>query len=370
MLEKFEATITFLENIKDMSKITLAELLNALLAQEQRRAMRREDDVEGALSIKHQENARNNKKKKGKKHQGSNEEFTANNNRSKVGNRKSHPPCQHCGRRSHPHFKRWRRLDAKCTKCNQMGHEAIICKNKFQQHGEDAQIADHEEEDKLFVATCFSGIGSSESWLIDSGCTNHMTYDKDLFRELGSTNTSKVRIGNGEYITVEGKGTIVISSCSGTKFISDVLYVPDIDQNLLNVGQLIEKGYKFVFEDKSCLIKDAVGQDIFKIVMKGKSFALNPLKEEQTAFPIKENITEVWHKRLGHYHYQGMLQMKSKMMENALPELDDHIPNCKACQFGKQSRKPFPKVTWRASKKATIDSYRHCRPTKNAFSER
>ncbi|KAK6920743.1 hypothetical protein RJ641_014421 [Dillenia turbinata] len=44
--------------------------------------------------------------------------------------------------------------------------------------------------------------------------------------------------------------------------------------------------------------------------------------------------------------------MKSKMMVNDLPELDDHIPNCKICQFGKQSRKPFPKTTWRASKKA------------------
>jgi hypothetical protein len=58
-----------------------------------------------------------------------------------------------------------------------------------------------------------------------------MTHYKDLFRELRSSNTSKVRIGNGEYITMEGKGTIAIaiSTCSGTKFISDVLYVPEID---------------------------------------------------------------------------------------------------------------------------------------------
>jgi hypothetical protein len=235
-----------------------------------------------------------------------------------------------------------------------MGHEAVICKSKNQQHGEEAQIANQEEEDQLFVATCFSGIESSESWLIDNGCTNHMTHDKDLFRELRSSNTSKVRIGNGEYITVEGKGTIAISTCSGTKFISDALYVPEIDQNLFSVGQLIEKGYKVVFEDKSCLIKDADGHDIFKVKMKGKSFALNPLEEEQTAFPIKENITDVWHKRLGHYHHKGLLQMKSKMMANDLPTLDDHIPNCKACQFGKQSRKPFPKVTWRATKKLQL----------------
>lgn len=103
-----------------------------------------------------------------------------------------------------------------------------------------------------------------------------------------------------------------------------------------------------------CLIKDAEGRNIFKVKMKGKSFALNLLEEEQIAYQIKENITEVWHKRLGHYHHQGLLQMKSKMMGNDLPEFEDHIPNCKACQYGKQNRKPFPKSTWRATFKLQL----------------
>ena len=42
VLEKFEATITTLENSKDLSKIFLTELLNALQAQEQRRSMKQE----------------------------------------------------------------------------------------------------------------------------------------------------------------------------------------------------------------------------------------------------------------------------------------------------------------------------------------
>ena len=46
--------------------------------------------------------------------------------------------------------------------------------------------------------------------------------------------------------------------------------------------------------------------------------------------------------------------MKSKIMVNDLSDLDDHIPNCKACQFGKQNIKPLPKVTWRASKKLQL----------------
>ncbi|KAF2286048.1 hypothetical protein GH714_009932 [Hevea brasiliensis] len=40
--ERFEATISSLENAKDLSRISLAELLNALQAQEQRRIMRDE----------------------------------------------------------------------------------------------------------------------------------------------------------------------------------------------------------------------------------------------------------------------------------------------------------------------------------------
>jgi len=78
--------------------------------------------------------------------------------------------------------------------------------------------------------------------------------------------------------------------------------------------------------------------------MIGKSFALNPLEEEQVVFSIKENITQVWHERLRHYHHQGPLQMKSKKMTVDLPEVDDHIPTCKACLFGKQKGKPFPKL--------------------------
>ena len=66
----------------------------------------------------------------------------------------------------------------------------------------------------MFVATCFS------------------------FRTLQSTEVAKVRIGNGDCIAAKGKGTVAITTNSSTKTIFDVLYVLDIDQNLLSVGQL------------------------------------------------------------------------------------------------------------------------------------
>ena len=134
-----------------------------------------------------------------------------------------------------------------------------------------------------------------------------MTHDKELFKELKSIESKKVRIGNGEYIAVKGKGTIAISSCLGTKLITDVLYVPDIDQNLLSVGQLIEKGFKVIFMEKACVIEDAIGQKMFEVKMARRSFSLNPMQEEQSAFLTKESLSKVWHKRLGHYHHQRLL---------------------------------------------------------------
>ncbi|XP_016546235.2 uncharacterized protein LOC107846331 [Capsicum annuum] len=67
--ERFEATITTLENIKDLSKITLVELLSSFQSQEHRHVMRQEGAVEGALSDKHHDDGCSNKKKKNKKYQ-------------------------------------------------------------------------------------------------------------------------------------------------------------------------------------------------------------------------------------------------------------------------------------------------------------
>ena len=136
----------------------------------------------------------------------------------------------------------------KCNECGRQGHIKRICRT--QQHQEETNAAAEQyQEEQLFAGTCFENESTSKSWLVDSGYTNHMTHDQDLFKEIDRTTISKVRIGNGEYIPVKGKGTVAIESLTGLKLIYDVLFVPDIDQNLLSVGQLVEKGFKVCFEN-------------------------------------------------------------------------------------------------------------------------
>ncbi|CAL5368182.1 unnamed protein product [Camellia sinensis] len=351
--EKFEATISSLENSKDMSSITLAKLLNALQAQEQRRLMRQEGSVEGAFQAKSQ----NNNGGKNKKRQNKNKQpggYASNNKHSQSSNTQVFPPCPYCKKTNHPQHKCWWKPDARCHKCGQLGHMERICKTQ-QQQGEAKAAKDQPQEEQLFVVSCFATNSSTESWLIDSGCTNHMTYDRELFRELDKTAISKVRIGNGAHIAVKGKGTVAIEGCTGLKLISDVLYVPEINQNLLSVTQLLEKGYKVLFEDKNCVIKDTKVIEVFKVQMKDKSFALDLMKEEQAAVHKDDSNTVLWHKRLGHFHHAALLFMKKNNLVKGLPELEEEPPKCAACQYGKQTRLPFPQnKAWRATQRLQL----------------
>jgi hypothetical protein len=73
---------------------------------------------------------------------------------------------------------------------------------------------------------------------------------------------------------------VAIKGITGLKLISNVLYVPEINQNLLSIGQLLEKRYKVLFENNFCLITDAQNREVFKVQMESKSFALNFMEEK------------------------------------------------------------------------------------------
>ena len=123
------------------------------------------------------------------------------------------------------------------------------------------------------------------------------------------------------------------------------MYIPEIDQNLLSVGNLVEKGFKVTFEEGKCLIFDFGGQELLKIKMQQKSFSLNPLKKEQVAFKSHVNDSKIWHKRLGHFHHRGLQFLQRNDMERGLPNLKEQFSNCKACLMGKQARFPFKEST-------------------------
>lgn len=114
-----------------------------------------------------------------------------------------------------------------------------------------------QEESYLFMAQSITNDSMDEVWFIDSVCSNHMSGNKLLFRELDKTQKFEVRLGDNKMIEVEGKGTIAIKTPLGnTKILSDVQYAPCLTHNLLSVGQFMIGGYSILFDNDSCRIED------------------------------------------------------------------------------------------------------------------
>jgi len=88
-------------------------------------------------------------------------------------------------------------------------------------------------EGNLFFACHNATQEYKNVWYLDSGCSNHMTGDKEAFIVIDPSFGSKVKLGNGEFVEVEGKGNIRVATKQGCKVIHDTLYVPKLDENLL-----------------------------------------------------------------------------------------------------------------------------------------
>ena len=103
------------------------------------------------------------------------------------------------------------------------------------------------------------------------------------------------------------------------------------------------------------MITDAQGREVFKVQMEGKSFVLNLMEEEQVAVHKEDSTTMLWHQRLGHVHHAALLLMQKNNLGEGLPELEEELSTCAACQYGKQTRLPFPQnKAWRATQKLQL----------------
>lgn len=70
-----------------------------------------------------------------------------------------------------------------------------------------------------------------------------MTRDEKNFLSINRSITTKVRMEHGALVDTEGTGTISINIKWNGKQIHDVLYVFELEENLLSVGQLMKYDY-------------------------------------------------------------------------------------------------------------------------------
>jgi len=146
------------------------------------------------------------------------------------------------------------------------------------------------------AATKYSSV--KDLWLIDSGCSRHMTGDKNLFHQLRDLEDEIfVKFGDGKLLQASGVGQVatVIGQI-------DALYVPQLCANLLSVHQLNQSGASVCFRPTESQI--TYGGRRFKISMQDQIFVLGA--EEccyLSATSVPENPLNLWHQKLGHLNY-------------------------------------------------------------------
>nr|GFB91271.1 integrase, catalytic region, zinc finger, CCHC-type, peptidase aspartic, catalytic [Tanacetum cinerariifolium] len=88
-------------------------------------------------------------------------------------------------------------------------------------------------------------------WIIDLGCSKHMTGNRALLTNFVEKFLGMVRFGNNDFTVIAGYGDAVIGSMT----IKKVYYVEGLGHNLFSVGQFCDKGLEVPFESLHALFK-------------------------------------------------------------------------------------------------------------------
>ena len=93
-------------------------------------------------------------------------------------------------------------------------------------------------------------------WIVDSGASHHMTPNRGSFVDINEYLTD-VSLANGKSIKATGIGRVEVPICGEILTLNDVLYVPELDGNLLSIGAAKRHGITVEFGLESVLFKQS-----------------------------------------------------------------------------------------------------------------
>ncbi|KAK2988057.1 hypothetical protein RJ640_001998 [Escallonia rubra] len=228
----------------------------------------------------------------------------------------------------------------KCTHCNQNGHTKNRCyelvgypecwdhnrdprKRNSKRTSSTAVVETKTEDDvtgqhSALAAAAGNGgkalnmstLVTNNAWIIDSGATDHMTFDSRQVSTLKQSSQKFVTTANGTLAPIVGEGHLTLTSNMN---LDSVLVVSSLDYNLLSVSQITTALFCVViFWPNFCVFKDiCTGQTIGCGVRRGKLYYLDLVSKSsdklRQALMVNDSEGEMrkseiwlWHRRLGH----------------------------------------------------------------------
>ncbi|KAL2230353.1 UNVERIFIED_CONTAM: Retrovirus-related Pol polyprotein from transposon TNT 1-94 [Sesamum indicum] len=237
--------------------------------------------------------------------------------------------------------------DRRCYNCGIKGHYIKDCR-KPRRENRDKNYDDKEKTNnvsvesngEVFVVYEVNFVNSFDmnEWLIDFGCTFHMSPFKDIFSNLRYEHIGFVSMANEKKCEIRGLGDVALCFEGYKMILKNVRYVPDLSHNLISYAALEEDGLEGRWGKGTMKIMKG-SLVVFKAERKRNLYICTATYDNFAAFISENYKTTLWHKRLGHISMKGLdFLRKDGILNDKLDKLDF----CDECVMGKHHKVHFP----------------------------
>ncbi|WVZ58043.1 hypothetical protein U9M48_008355 [Paspalum notatum var. saurae] len=158
--------------------------------------------------------------------------------------------------------------------------------------------------------------GMEDVWIMDSGCSRHMTGHRKWFSSLNPMSTK-------EYITFGDN--------------DQVAFVRNLGFNLVSISQLLDEGFEVRFKKGACRVLDAEETLVFRVDLTSVSGLARCLVASPSADIWK------WHRRFGHLSFDLLVRLISMGLIRGLPKLNaEKDLVCHPCRHSKMVMTSYP----------------------------
>ncbi|GJT13386.1 retrovirus-related pol polyprotein from transposon TNT 1-94 [Tanacetum coccineum] len=181
-------------------------------------------------------------------------------------------------------------------------------------------------------------------WVVDSGCSKHMTGDRSLLRNFIEKFMGTVRFGNDNFAAITGYGDYI----HGNITICHVYYVEGLGHNLFSVGQFCDGDLEVAFRSNTCYVRNLEGDDLLTGGRDSNLYTIS-ISDMAASSPVclmsKATSTKswLWHRRLSHLNFGTINDLTRLDLVDGLPKFKygkDHL--CSACERGKSKKASHP----------------------------
>lgn len=195
-----------------------------------------------------------------------------------------------------------------CQICGRTNHQALDCFHRMDY----AYQGRHPPKELAAMVAQSNLLHEDETWLADSGATNHITADlENLTLQQPYQGTETVAVGNGNGLNIAHTGSTTYHLPNSDLHLNDILHCPNVSTNLLSIQKFCQdNNCYFKLTDSYFLVKDNLtGAILLQGPSEGSLYPvhLNKFvtnKRASIALNVIKASTDLWHKRLGHPNSQ------------------------------------------------------------------